>query len=277
MKKNIFIEGIPGCGKTTLLNRLNEALPEYQCFREGDWSPVELAWCSYMNQDEYEKALRLFPMLEEEIRKNTIDEGEKKVVTYTKIRTEEPDFYSYMEQFEIYNGRRTRGEFHDIVMSRFQRFNETGKLFECSFFQNIVEELLLYEQYEEEKIFAFYKELLEHVDLNSFLLIRLETTDIKTTIEQIKKERVNEQGEEVWYRMMMEYLNQSPYGKVHQYSTFQDLVDHFTRRMQMEDRIMKELLTNHCIRLESKKYTFEEVIADIKSFANEECKDRSVE
>lgn len=39
---NYFIEGIQGAGKSTLVGKLAEKLPEYRVFREGDYSPVEL-------------------------------------------------------------------------------------------------------------------------------------------------------------------------------------------------------------------------------------------
>ena len=43
--KNIFIEGIQGTGKTTLLRLLGQQLPDYHVYWEGDYCPVELAWC----------------------------------------------------------------------------------------------------------------------------------------------------------------------------------------------------------------------------------------
>ena len=64
MGKNIFIEGVPGTGKSTLLNRLAQERPEYRAYREGDLSPVELAWCSYMTKDAYEAVLRRYPDFE---------------------------------------------------------------------------------------------------------------------------------------------------------------------------------------------------------------------
>ena len=40
---NYFIEGIQGgTGKSTLVGKLAEKLPEYRVFHEGDYSPVEL-------------------------------------------------------------------------------------------------------------------------------------------------------------------------------------------------------------------------------------------
>ena len=52
-----FIEGLQGSGKSTLVARLSERLPEHKVFHEGDYSPVELAWCAYLTEDEYKKIL----------------------------------------------------------------------------------------------------------------------------------------------------------------------------------------------------------------------------
>ena len=41
-----FIEGLQGAGKTTLAANLSEKYPRHKVFREGDYSPVELAWCA---------------------------------------------------------------------------------------------------------------------------------------------------------------------------------------------------------------------------------------
>ena len=43
---NYFVEGIQGAGKTTMVKKLKEKYPDYQVFCEGDYSPVELAWCA---------------------------------------------------------------------------------------------------------------------------------------------------------------------------------------------------------------------------------------
>lgn len=76
MNKNIFIEGIPGSGKSTLLIKLSKALSEYTVYHEGDISPVELAWCSYMTEDKLQEAIAKFPDLESEIMAKTQKEGE---------------------------------------------------------------------------------------------------------------------------------------------------------------------------------------------------------
>ena len=58
---NIYVEGIPGSGKTTLLRLLSERLSGYRAYYEGDLSPVELAWCSYMTSEQYAEVLARWP------------------------------------------------------------------------------------------------------------------------------------------------------------------------------------------------------------------------
>ena len=52
--KNIFVEGIQGSGKSTLINNIVKFNPELHVCREGDYSPIELAWCALMSKKEYE-------------------------------------------------------------------------------------------------------------------------------------------------------------------------------------------------------------------------------
>ncbi len=70
--KNIYIEGIQGMGKSTLVNCLSNAIPELHVCREGDYSPIDLAWCTWMSEQEYETVLKKYNLIRDEIVKNTI-------------------------------------------------------------------------------------------------------------------------------------------------------------------------------------------------------------
>ena len=76
---NYFIEGIQGAGKSTLTGRLAEKLPDCHVFREGDYNPVELAWCSYLTKEQYE----------------ALDKRERVFVDYLIKRITEPETTYY--------------------------------------------------------------------------------------------------------------------------------------------------------------------------------------
>jgi thymidylate kinase len=52
-----FVEGIQGSGKSTLVKLFSERYPDHKVLEEGDYSPVELAWCAYMGMEDYRAAL----------------------------------------------------------------------------------------------------------------------------------------------------------------------------------------------------------------------------
>ncbi|MBO5242518.1 MAG: hypothetical protein J6B19_07565, partial [Lachnospiraceae bacterium] len=74
--KNIFVEGIQGAGKSTLVNQISKLNPNLYVCREGDYNPIDLAWCALMSQTQYENILETYKELETEIRKNTTVEKE---------------------------------------------------------------------------------------------------------------------------------------------------------------------------------------------------------
>ncbi len=212
-----------------------------------------------MTVKQYKKSLKDWPQLENKIMENSIYEDSRYIVSYTRIQTDNQDFYRYMEQYEIYGGRRNIQEFSKIIFERFRNFNGVGNVFECTFFQNIIEELMLFAEYDDLQILDFYSKLISNIS-DDFFVIRLVSTDIEKSVTQIKEERINEQGEEVWYHLMMNYLNKSPYGKAHNYKNFDDVLKHFHRRITIEKRIADELLHKKCVDIESKNYQLEDII-----------------
>ena len=189
MQKNLFIEGIQGSGKSTLSRELAKRLPEFHVYHEGDISPVELAWCSYMKKEVWEGMLQKYPTLADEIKAKTQIEGEYYITAYTRIMAESRSFYEDMEAYEIYNGRVEFDFFHDVIMRRYAAFSEEGCVFECSFFQNSMETMLLYYQLSDEEILAFYQEAYDILKDKGFQMIYLDSEKIRENILQIKKER----------------------------------------------------------------------------------------
>ena len=264
--KNIFIEGLQGTGKSTLTNRLSKELPQYHVYREGDTSPVELAWCSYMTKEQYEETLAKYPQFVSDIESRTIFEENMRITAYTQILTDLPEFYQYMEGYEIYNGRVDYESFRKIIIKRYSNLNTTGNISECSLFQNAIESMMLFYQLSDEEILQFYREVYKVLNQKQFILFYLSSNHITEDILQIKKERTDENGNEIWFSLMMKYLESSPYGMEHQYSCLEDLIKHLMRRKQLECRIISEVFGQNAIILEAKQYEIEECLKHIAEF-----------
>jgi GTPase SAR1 family protein len=256
---NIFIEGIQGSGKSTLLNQLQKRLPDYKAYREGDLSPVELAWCSYMTIQQYEKVCNRYQDIASEIEAHTATEGDKKITAYTQILTDIPGFHKSMEEYEIYNGRVSYPEFKDIIFRRYSSFQGNGNIFECSFFQNSIECMMLFYQMSEKEIKDFYLEAYELLKSKNFRLLYLDVKDVALTIETIRKERVDTKGNELWYPLMIRYLSESPFGKAHNLKNFHGLIYHLKRRMKLEKSIL-DLIGKDVLVLDSKNYEMDNII-----------------
>ena len=259
-RKNIFIEGIQGMGKSTLLQAIAGKRPDLHVCREGDYSPVELSWCTWMTETEYGAVLERYSAIQKEIREHTFREDGHYIITYTTILTDIPGFHKDLERYEIYNNRKSLEELEQIIRTRYRRFSGSGYLFECAFLQNIVEELILYQQLTDDEILAFYHRLFNHMPRDNFLLLYLYGENLEESTEIICKERTDDHGNPWWFPLMLDYLNDSPYGKAHKYQGFDDLVRHLRHRQQVELRILREVVGERAVILPSKKWDMEEVL-----------------
>ena len=257
---NYFVEGLQGSGKSTLVQRISQKHPECTVIMEGDYSPVELAWCAYLDEKQYGEVLDRHSDLSAQIKEMTYCEDEYKIVCYTKIRTDNRDFYRDLEQYEIYNGRIAADRFEEIVLNRYRKWNKEDMIFECSLFQNIVEDMILFRNLSDEQIMDFYYQVKKALYGKTYRIIYLRSDDIERNIYKIQKERIDEQGNEVWFELMMEYFDQCPFAKENGYKGENDLIAHLKHRQDLELRICEEIFPEYSVILKSKDYTEEDII-----------------
>ena len=256
---NYFIEGIQGAGKSTLVGKLSEMKPDYKVFREGDYNPVELAWCAFVGKEKYREILDKYALIRSEIEEKSHAEDDHMVISYTQILTDIPGFHKDLEQYEIYNGRVGREDFENIILLRYSKWNGENRIFECSLLQNIVENQILYFEMTDEEIIAFYRKIAAVLAQKQYRILYLDTDDVAGSLEVIRKERVDENGNEIWYQMMLRFLESCPYGKNHGFKGFDNLVAHLEHRKRLEKRILKEVFGEHAVILKSKEYDLESI------------------
>ena len=253
---NYFIEGLQGAGKSTLVNRLAENLPNYQVFREGDYNPVELAWCAYLTREQYEECLEKYADIAGEIKAHSYVEGNRVILCYTRVITDIPGFHKDLEEYEIYNGRVNREEFERIILERYENWQGSHQIFECSIFQNIIENQILYFEMSDDEIVDFYKKLkniLEDKEVD-YKILYLEVEDIAEALNVIRKERVDADGNEMWYPLMLQFIESCPYSKHHNIKGFEGLVEHLRHRRDLELRILHEVFDEQGVIAKSKNY-----------------------
>ncbi len=251
---NLFVEGLQGSGKSTLVQMLAEAYPDYRVLREGDYSPVELAWCAYMSREAYETALEKYAPLRSELKRKSVSEGGRVIVPYTRIRTDIPGFYQDMAQHEIYNGRIPFAELKGIVLGRFRAWRGQNQIFECSLLQNLVEDMLLYYAMTDDDILAFYKSVHEVLSGKDYKILYLKTEDIPRSIRHVRQERTDSAGNEAWFQMLLEFFCASPYAKSRNVSGPEALLRYFQRRQDLELRICNEIFGESALILPSKGF-----------------------
>ena len=77
---NYFVEGLQGSGKSTLVKRLSEKYSDYMESFEGDYSPVELAWCAYVDKETYGMILEKYNDICSEIEEKSVEEDDHMVI-----------------------------------------------------------------------------------------------------------------------------------------------------------------------------------------------------
>ena len=257
---NYFIEGLQGSGKSTMVGKLSETKGG-RVYREGDYSPVELAWCAYLTEDEYAAVLDKFADLRPEIEAQTFPEGGKKIVCYTRVKNGTEGFYKELESHEIYNGRIPLERFTELVLGRYARWGVCTSgacadgIFECSLFQNTVEDMTLFRDMTDEEIIAFYRRVRDVLAGKKFRIVYLKADDIAANLAVIRKERSDEQGNELWFPLMCEYFDNSPYAKARGVSGEKALIEHFEHRQELELRICREIFPDEAVILPSKGFT----------------------
>ena len=251
---NYFVEGLQGSGKSTLVRKLVKKYPGYKAKCEGDYSPIELAWCAYVDNETYSGILEKYSDIRSEIEDKSFMEDDHRIICYTKIITDIPGFHKDLEKYEIYNGNLDSDHFKEIVLRRLRNWNDDNNIFECSLFQNIIEDMILFQEKTDSQIVDFYREVKKTLSGKEYQILYLQTEDIASNIDVIRKERSDDKGNELWFPLMTQYFNNSPFAKERRVSGTDALLKHFRHRQELELRICNEVFVGHYTLLRSKDY-----------------------
>ena len=241
--KLILIEGIPGSGKTTFAKKISEWYQRRDiaanCYLEGNLHPADLGWNACIPLRKFNEICRKYELLEEQIKLNTVFEGDTAIIAYTQVKTDNRSFYSEMAEFEVYDGKVSDEVFFQLHYDRWNSFYEATvtkdeiNIFECAFLQNHVNELLFWRNSSDDEVISHLKKLVGSVKLLSPVLIYLSQPNIEKTIRHISEERVSKEYGN-WIDHCISYCENSPYGKQNNLKGFEGVLRIFSVRKELE-------------------------------------------
>lgn len=94
-----------------------------------------------------------------------------------------------------------------------------------------------------------------------YKIIYLDVDDIPNAIDVIRKERSDNRGNELWFPMMVRYVEESPYGTEHGLTGPEGLLFHLEKRRDLERRIVDEVFREKTMVVKSKNYRLNDIMA----------------
>ncbi len=119
--------------------------------------------------------------------------------------------------------------------------------------------MILFRCFTDEEIIEFYKEIRDMLKEKEYKIVYLKSDDIRSNLDIIRKERSDENGNELWFPAMMGFFDHSPYAKMKGLKGEDELIEHFSHRQDLELKICEEVFADKYIVISSKRYTEEEL------------------
>jgi hypothetical protein len=271
----ILVEGIPGSGKSTIARKIKEYFEskdiKVNLFNEGDWHPTDLAWSAYITLGDYKELLENNQEYAEAIKCNTKLEEDYAIVAYTKLEfsSKEDKLLKYFEQHEVYDGKVSLDTFKRIHFKRWEQFakdieGDTVVIFECSYLQNHVNELMGFHNEDVSFIMDYMINLIKIVESLNPMLIYLTQPSVYETIQRVAKERVSQDKSkwQDWIDLVIKYVECSPYGKNHKLNGFKGVIEFFEARKKIELVVIDKLSVDKVI-IDNPEYNWEDVYKQV--------------
>lgn len=192
--KLIFIEGVPGVGKSTaaknLCNKLKSAGYKAVRFLEAETNnPIDLYWYAYLTKAEYEELLALNNGIAGTVTVNSVIEKDYVLVRYQDFdkRYFTPEVYNYLKKREVcYKAERPVpfNIFTQIFIDRWHAFlsgdniNCDFAIFDGTFMAHQLNDMIRNYRTDDEAVLRHLETILQIINIFSPVIFYLESQDI---------------------------------------------------------------------------------------------------
>jgi hypothetical protein len=198
-------------------------------------------------------------------------EEEFAVVAYTKLGfyPRENALMEYFENHEVYDGRVPLDVFSRLHLARWRGFAERADessvyIFECAYLQNHINELMGIYDKDIDFIAEYMQRLIKTVESLEPKLIYLSQESTYETIDRVARERLSPDKSKMkdWIDIVAEYVENSPYGKIHGLKDFDGVVEYFNNRKKLELEVIDRLPIDSAV-IDNHSYDWDRVYKDV--------------
>ncbi|MBP0761828.1 hypothetical protein J8K28_13530 [Bacillus anthracis] len=248
--KLIIVEGLPGFGKSTTAQLINDILSqnkiEVELFLEGNLNhPADYDGVSCFNKFEFDRLLSNSGDFKEVLLKRVLKKGSNYLLPYRKIKNEFGDQFSD----ELFNDI-SRNDIYELpfdknvelIADKWQDFAEIALeddkvfIFECCFIQNPLTIGMIKYGEQKEKIINYVMKVAKIIENLNPMLFYVEQDDLEFSFRKALKERNPE-----WSTGIVDYYTNQGYGKEHNHSGVEGAIKVLEARRNLELEIFDML------------------------------------
>lgn len=266
--KLILIEGLPGAGKTTVAKQTKKELEDkgnlVDYYDGKSINPADMAWQAYLTKEEYHQfvaeCLTLWMDSEQSItddelirriEEQSFNENGHVTIAYRNINFPDEGYWNLTKQLldkEIYGGRVSFERFRVIHLQRWGKFAQDMQMkkktviFESSFLQNHIFEILNSYDISDEKILDYIMELAHTVMFLSPKILYVKTPNIGKLVSNNAKERANPVDfERDWFTQMEYWTRNTRYGIKNHLSGRKGIIRLLEERQRLDYMILDKV------------------------------------